>query len=143
MKVLCIGRHRYLSDFLADYFRDATLHTTPVVGVAEAEQSAAGTAFDVVLCDYDLVAPLAADRWRHCPHLSTVPVVAVSLTRRAEEAPALALGDAALALYLYLPSVAPGDARRMVAAIRRAVQNSTLHALPAFDRSRETARPSA
>lgn len=141
MKVLCIGRHRYLSDFLADYFRDATLHTTPVVGVAEAEQSAEGTVFDVVICDYDLVAPLAADRWSHCPHLSAVPVVAVSLTRRAEEAPALAA--AALALYLYLPSVAPSDARRMVAAIRRAVQNSPLHSLPAFDRSRETARPSA
>ena len=141
MKVLCIGRHRYLSDFLADYFRDATLHTTPVVGVAEAEHAAEGTAFDTVVCDYDLVSPLSADRWSHCPHLSGVPVVAVSLSRRAEETPAL--DAAALALYLYLPSVAPSDARRMVAAMRRPVSNSRLHSLPAFDRSRETARPSA
>ena len=137
MNALCIGRHRYLSDFLAAYFEDPALHTTPVVGLAEAERAAQHTVFDVVICDYDLISPVPVERWSSDPLLSAMPVVAVSLTRSADEAPML--DGSSLALYLYLPSFEASTARLMVMAARRPLPYS----LPAFDRTREWARPSA
>lgn len=137
MNALCIGRHRYLSDFLAAYFHDSTLHTTPAVGLAEAERAAQDIAFDVVICEYDLMSPVAVERWSSHPRLCAIPVVAVSLTRSADEAPTV--DGAVLALYLYLPSFEPDEARQLVAAVRRSLPYS----LPPFDRTRERARPSA
>lgn len=137
MNVLCIGRHPYLSDFLAGYFRDAMLHTSAAVGLDDGEQAARTSAFDVVICDYDLLAPLAPERWSSLRVLCTAPVIAVSLTRRADEAPTL--DTASFVLYLYLPTVNPENARQIVTAVGRPVPYS----LPAFDRSRELARPSA
>ena len=87
--------------------------------------------------DYELISPLAAERWSSDPLLCATPVVAVSLTRSAEEAPTL--DGASLALYLYLPSFEPDEARQMVTAARRPLPYS----LPPFDRARERARPSA
>ena len=137
MNALCIGRHRYLSDFLAAYFHDSTLHTTAAVGLAEAEQIAHDMAFDVVICEYDLISPIAVERWACHPMLGAAPVVAVSLTRGADEVPTVD-GDA-LALYLYLPSFEPEEARQLVVAARRPPSYS----LPPLDRTRERARPSA
>jgi len=62
-----------------------------------------GAAPDVVICDYDILANLSLERWEQHALLSRTPVVAVSLSRRADE---LHLFDIdGIAGFLYLPTL--------------------------------------
>jgi len=117
MRVLCVGRHALLADHVASVFRALGAETQPAVGLVEAAVVAARTLPDVVLCDYDLLATNPLDPWERDPVLSGIPVVAVSLTRRPEEACAFDVNG--IAGFLYLPTLEPEGALRVLRAMAR------------------------
>lgn len=69
---------------------------------------------DVVICDYDLLVAAPLADWERDPILSEVPIIAVSLTRRPEEAHLVDTNG--IAGFLYLPLLDDDDAVRMVKA---------------------------
>lgn len=89
MRLLCVGRHRYLSEHLCRVFGELGAECVPVVGAANAPASAARVEPHVVVCDCDLITPAMLDEWAAEPMLVDLPVIAVSLTKRPEEAPRL------------------------------------------------------
>lgn len=108
MRALCIGRHRYLSDHLALYFRGLGIDTVSGTGLSAAPRATREQAIDIILCDYDLLAARSLDAWEHDEVLATIPLVAVSLTRRPDEI--TALDAAGIAGFLYLPTLQPETA---------------------------------
>lgn len=71
---------------------------------------------DVVFCEYDLLATMPLEPWERDPCLSRVPVIAVSLTRRADEMHLLDVNN--IAGFFYLPALTEDDARRLLHAVR-------------------------
>jgi hypothetical protein len=69
---------------------------------------------DVVICDYDLLVAAPLADWERDPILCEVPIIAVSLTRRPEEAHFVDANG--IAGFLYLPLVDDDAAVRMVKA---------------------------
>ena len=133
---LCVGRHRFLSDHLGAYFGRLGLKTRCVVGLDEALASVRSAAPDVVICDYDLLATLPIDSWEHDAAFARVPVIAVSLTRRPEEMHLLDVNG--IGGFLYLPTLDPGAALRVLEMTRRAAEYSPTRDLP-----RQPVAPSA
>lgn len=67
---------------------------------------------DIVFCDYDVLASAPVQAWESDPVLVRIPIVAVSLTRRGEEAHSPdGTGDAGV---LYLPTLSEQAARRIM-----------------------------
>jgi chemotaxis response regulator CheB len=117
MRVLCVGRHAFLSEHLCRYFRDAGAECEPAVGAAEVLRKAARFEPEVVVSDCDLITPSLLESWTREPALAQVPVLAVSLTRRPEEAsPAELCG---LTAVIYLPALDREQARALLAAVHR------------------------
>ena len=85
LRALCIARHCFLSEHIARYFAAMGVATTNAVGLDSASESAGSVSPDVVICDYDLLATLPLEKWERDALLSKTPVIAVSLTRHAEE----------------------------------------------------------
>jgi hypothetical protein len=117
MRVLCVGRHSVLGQHLASLFQDFGATTCAAVGLAEALEVAHAFLPQAVVCDYDLLATVSLADWERDPLLSGVPIIAVSLTRRPEEAHLLDVNN--VAGFLYLPSLEREDGMRLVAALRR------------------------
>ena len=114
LRALCIARHCFLSEHIARYFAAMGVATTNAVGLDSASESVGSVSPDVVICDYDLLAAIPLDRWEHDGLLSKTPVIAVSLTRNAEE---LQLLDAnGIAGFLYLPTLEQASALRILHA---------------------------
>ncbi|HKN57352.1 MAG TPA: hypothetical protein VJV97_00770 [Gemmatimonadaceae bacterium] len=114
LRALCIARHCFLSEHIARYFAQMGVVTTNAAGIDSAAESVGDVAPDVVICDYDVLANLPLERWEHNSLLSGTPVIAVSLTRRAEE---LHLFDIdGIAGFLYLPTLEPGPAMQILRA---------------------------
>ncbi|HKC80139.1 MAG TPA: hypothetical protein VKB91_03020 [Gemmatimonadaceae bacterium] len=114
LRALCIARHCFLSEHIARYFAEMGVATTNAVGLDSAVESAGEPSPDVVICDYDLLASIPIDRWEHDGILSRTPVIAVSLTRNAEE---LHLFDVnGIAGFLYLPTLEQASALRILHA---------------------------
>lgn len=70
---------------------------------------------DVVICDYDILATLPLDAWENDDLLGRTPVIAVSLTRRPDEVNLLDVNS--IGGFLYLPSLAPGAALKILSAL--------------------------
>jgi hypothetical protein len=117
MRVLCVGRHAYLSGHLCRFFLDLGVDTRPAVGMQEAAAVASSYLPDAVICDYDLLASISLERWEGDPLLSRIPVIAVSLTRRPDEVQQTNLNG--IAGFLYLPTLEREDALRVLAAAKR------------------------
>lgn len=114
LRALCIARHCYLSEHIARYFGEMGLTTTNAVGLDSAAECTGGVSPDVVICDYDLLATMPLEKWEHDGLLSNTPVIAVSLTRNAEE---LQLFDVnGIAGFLYLPTLDPASALEILHA---------------------------
>lgn len=128
MRVLCVGRHAYLADHLADFFGSLGLETRAAVGAEGALAMARRTPPEVVVCEYDLLATLAIDAWEQDPLLSSVPVVAVSLTRRPNEMHLMDVNG--IAGFLYLPVLDPESALRVIAAARPRRRVVSPHSMP-------------
>jgi len=117
MRVLCVARHPFLSEHLGRFFERLGVDTMPCVGLRDALDLAPKYDVDAVICDYDLLATASLDAWATDPSLALRPVIAVSLTRHPGEAH---LADAdCIAGFLYLPTLEPDDAQRVLAAVRR------------------------
>jgi DNA-binding NarL/FixJ family response regulator len=114
MRLLCIGRHPYLSGHISRYFEALDLDVTTVVGLDEALRLVSSTSPDVALCDYDLLAASPIGAWRDHTIAGQIPLLAVSLTHRPEE---MTLADGVVAGSLYLPLLTEADA---LAALRLA-----------------------
>ena len=136
LTALCVARHRFLSDHLGAYFVRIGLETRCVVGLDEALAAVQTAPPDVVICDYDLLATIPIDRWEHDAAFARVPVIAVSLTRRPEEMHVLDVNG--IGGFLYLPTLDPQAALRLLEMTRRAAEYS-----PARDLHRQPATPSA
>jgi len=117
MRVLCVGRHPYLSEHLCRYFDELGLDTTGCVGLDAALDQIASQAPDAVICDYDLLATIPLANWESDPALASTPVIAVSLTRHPGEAHVLDVNS--MAGFLYLPTLKPEDAHRVLATVRK------------------------
>ena len=111
-----MGRHRYLSDHFGQFFRKLGVDASCVVGLTDAIDAARHQRPDVVFCEYDLLATVPLEPWERDPHLSRVPVIAVSLTRRADEMHLLDVNN--IAGFFYLPGLSEDDARRLLHAVR-------------------------
>jgi DNA-binding response OmpR family regulator len=117
MRVLCVGRHAFLSEHLCRYFRDAGAQCEPAVGATEALGKAAVFEPHLVVSDVDLVTPAFLDAWTIEPALVDVPMLAVSLTRRPEEVSSAELSG--LAAVIYLPGLETEQAVALLASLYR------------------------
>jgi DNA-binding NarL/FixJ family response regulator len=117
MRLLCVGRHPFLSEHLGRFFEELEVETIPCVGLAEAEELVRERAPDAIVCDYDLIATSSLATWEADPVLSRVPLIAVSLTRHPGEAHLLDVNG--LAGFLYLPTLDREDARRVLTAAQQ------------------------
>ena len=132
MRVLCVGRHRFLGEHLARVFGGFGVATEAVVGLDDAPAAARRYGPDVVICDYDLLATMPLETWERDSLLSRTPVIAVSMTRHPEEACLLDVNG--IAGFLYLPTLRAEDALRVLGGAVRAAQYtlpSSLHWQPA------------
>ena len=114
LRALCVARHCFLSEHLARYFAQMGVATTNAVGLDSAVESAVDASPDVVICDYDLLATIPLERWEHDTLLSKTPVIAVSLTRHAEELQLLDVNG--IAGFLYLPTLEQAPALKILRA---------------------------
>jgi len=114
LRALCIARHCFLSEHIARYFAQMGVATTNAVGLESVMQSAGELAPDVVICDYDLLATIPLEKWENDGLLSKTPVIAVSLTRHAEELHLLDVNG--IAGFLYLPTLQQAPALRILRA---------------------------
>lgn len=117
MRVLCVGRHPYLSEHLGRFFEKLGVDTIPCVGMADAPALVSAYDPDAIICDYDLLAPTSLPSWQSHSILSRVPLIAVSLTRHPGEAHLFDISG--LAGFLYLPTLQPEDAHRVLDAVHR------------------------
>jgi hypothetical protein len=103
MRVLCVGRHAYLSEHLCRYFGKLGAECESVVGATEVPAAASRFEPHIVVSDSDLLTPALLDLWSGDAALAGLPVLAVSLTRRPEDAPPAAVTG--LAGVIYLPGL--------------------------------------
>jgi DNA-binding NarL/FixJ family response regulator len=114
LRALCIARHCFLSEHLARYFAQMGIATTNAVGLDLAVEKAGEVSPDVVICDYDLLVSISLDKWENDRLLSRTPVIAVSLTRHAEELHLLDVNG--IAGFLYLPTLERAPALKILHA---------------------------
>ena len=117
MRMLCVGRHEFLSEHFCRYFRDLGAQCEPAVGTADALVVAGSFEPHVVIADCELLSPAVLDTWSRQGPLCEVPVVAVSLTRRPEEAASAEM--CGLAGVLYLPTLDRAGALALLDGARR------------------------
>jgi hypothetical protein len=117
MRVLCVGRHAYLSEHLCRYFRELGAECEPAVGGANALRVAGSFEPHAVVCDSDLVTTALFDSWAASQALAGVPVLAVSLTHRPDDMPPSP--HAALARTIYLPGLDRDQAIALLANMHR------------------------
>jgi hypothetical protein len=117
MRLLCVGRHAYLSEHLCRYFSELGADCAAAVGAGDALVVAESFEPHVVICDCDLITPALLDEWSTAAAFSDIPLVAVSLTRRPEELPPLEmLGVAGV---LYLPGLDANQMRVLLGGAHR------------------------
>ena len=114
LRALCIARHCILSEHIARYFAGMGVVTTNAVGLDSVVQGTSDWTPDVVICDYDVLATIPLEQWEQDQLLSRTPVVAVSLTRHAEELHLLDVNG--IAGFLYLPTLDQSAALRILYA---------------------------
>lgn len=92
--------------------RSAGIECESVIGLHEGMEVSRAARPDVVICDYDLLATAPHHEWQRASGRVDLPIVAVSLTRRPEEAHLV--DGRIIAGFLYLPAVDSADVERMV-----------------------------
>lgn len=111
---LCVARHALLAEHLARVFAEVGVDTTGVVGAQGAVAHSRMRRPDVIVCEYELLATVPLEAWEADDVLRETPFVAVSLTRRSGEAYPLDMNG--IAGFLYLPTLQPNDAHRILHA---------------------------
>ena len=116
MQALCVGRHAFLADHISAFFRGIGLVAEPAVGLDAVLPEARRRAPDLIVCDYDLITPSWLSTWKADELACGIPLVAVSLTRRAEEVNLGALPG--VSDFLYLPTIDRESALRVIGRAR-------------------------
>jgi DNA-binding response OmpR family regulator len=117
MRLLCVGRHAYLSEHLCRYFRELGADCSAAVGASAALTLATSYEPHAIICDCDLITPALLDEWAVEPRMTDVPLIAVSLTRRPEELPPVEL--LGVAGVLYLPALERSQMLALLAGAHR------------------------
>jgi hypothetical protein len=117
MRLLCVGRHLFLSEHFCRLFRPLGVDAEPVVGLDAALALARQSPPDAVVCDYDLLATSSIEAWEREAGLRRVPLVAVSMTRRPDAEHLLDIN--AIAGFFYLPTLSREDAARLMELVQR------------------------
>ena len=117
MRVLCVGRHQFLSEHLCRVFGELGAECEAAVGTSDASARAERFQPHVVVSDSDLLSGPLLDGWAMEPALHDVPVLAVSLTRRPGEA--APVPHAGIAGVIYLPRLDRTRALALLAAANR------------------------
>ena len=125
LRALCVARHAYLSAHFASLFSDLDLETKGARGLDEALLLSRVFEPDVVICEYELLMALPTDVLEQDALLSKKPLIAVSLTRRAQEAQLMHMRG--VSAFLYLPMFERDAATR---AISSAVSNGRQSYVP-------------
>ena len=112
MRLLCVGRHQYLSEHLCRLFGTLDVQCESATGVSAAPLAAAHFEPHVVVADGDLLNPSVLEAWSRDDALQDVPVLAVSLTRRPEEYTSAELSG--IAGVIYLPKLKAGEAMALL-----------------------------
>lgn len=112
MRAVCISRHVFLGEHICSIMRSAGIECESVIGLREGLDVSRSARPDVVICDYDLLATSPHHEWQHASGRGDLPIVAVSLTRRPEEAHLV--DGRNIAGFLYLPAVDSADVERTV-----------------------------
>ena len=112
MRVLCVGRHAFLSEHLCRYFSELGTQCEAVTGSSAFLAAAARFEPSVVVCDSHLLTPALMDAWGADPALAGVSVLAVSLTRRPDDE-VVPAPDAGV---IYLPALAREQVLALLAA---------------------------
>lgn len=120
MRAICIARHRYLSEHVCSVFGAMNIETIPAVGFTDGMALARARRPQVVFCDYDLLATVSLSEWAADPILKQTPIIAVSLTRRHDEAQHFEGNGAAG--FLYLPTLTEEDAAAVMSAVTRRIR---------------------
>ena len=124
MRVLCVGRHEFLSEHLVRYFTELGAECAPVVGTAAVPDAASRFEPHLVVCEADLLLPALLESWSGAPALAGTPVLAVSLTCRPEE------GLSGTAGVVYLPALDRERALALLAGAFRPRGVQSPHGLP-------------
>lgn len=114
LRALCVGRHEFLSDHIARYFGSLGIDTRHAAGLEQALEVSRDFEPDVVIAEYELLAMLTLEAWEADELLSRTAVIAVSLSRRPDEADLLDVSG--IAGFLYLPRLDAEAARKVIAA---------------------------
>ena len=109
MQAICIGRHKILSEHFCSFFEAAGIECVPAVGLQDGIAEVRAGAPDVIICDYDLLQPDLLRDWGQDGKLAGLPIIAVSLTRRPEEA--RLVGHGPVISFLYLPAAEGEDVK--------------------------------
>jgi hypothetical protein len=117
MLVLCIARHPYLSEHLSRFFQGLGVDTVPGVGIDDLMGRMASCEPDAVICEYELLSSLSLDLWETDPRLSRIPLIAISFSRHPGQAHLSEISG--VAGFLYLPTLRPEAAQRILAAVWR------------------------
>jgi len=117
MRLLCVGRHAYLSEHLCRYFRGLGADCMGAVGASDALSIARHYEPHVIVCDCDLITPALLDEWAAEPRTADAPLLAVSLTRRPDELPPVEL--LGVAGVLYLPTLERSQVLALLAGAHR------------------------
>jgi hypothetical protein len=102
----------FLGEHICSIMRSAGIDCQSVIGLREGMDVSRAARPDVVICDYDLLATAPRHEWQLASGRAESPIVAVSLTRRPEEAHLV--DGRTIAGFLYLPSVDSADVERTV-----------------------------
>ncbi len=114
LRALCVGRHPFLSDHIARFFGSLGIDTRHAAGLQQAVEVSGDFNPDVVIAEYELLAMLSHEAWEADELLSRTAVIAVSLSRRPDEAHLLDVSG--IAGFLYLPLLDAESAGRIIAA---------------------------
>lgn len=126
VRALCVGRHAYLSDHIARFFSSLGVETRSAVGLGDALAVSREFAPDVVIAEYELLTMLSLEAWERDELLSRTAVIAVSLSRRAQEAHLLDVSG--IAGFLYLPLL---DSETALGILGAAAASSRARYVPA------------
>jgi hypothetical protein len=117
MRVLCVGRHAFLSEHLCRVFGEAGAECAQAIGAAAAAPVATRFEPQVLVCDHALLDAALLEGWAREPALAGVPILAVSLTPLPDDVMPDVDGPAAV---IYLPSLDRSQIATLLAGSHRA-----------------------
>ena len=85
MRVLCVGRHAFLSEHLCRVFGTVGAVCEPVIGTSGVARAAARFEPQVIVCEGDLLTTPVLESFARERALADVPVLAVSLSPRPDD----------------------------------------------------------